>query len=418
MIKSLFSKIKNNTKVEKLSKFCLIFFLTLYTFSLPSFSGRPVWYILSYALMGLSAFFVVFRYVFYEKFYFDKKLIILIVFCAEAFIGTAIHSHSFRHWLTIVLLFFSLVVFLYGFNVIDNKRLIFKMIAFALLGFGLYFMYYYRADILRINLNSSLGDDFDNVNTIGTYFSLGSVLFLHIALTQRKPFEWLYVIPAAFLLFIGMFTGSRHFIITTGVAFITTIIIDFRRKKWIAVLAIIAVIALFFVVIQLPFLSTIRERINRGITTLFGIGNAKYDPSVVQRTIWPRYGYNIAGREVLFGYGADGFAIYSGIDTYSHNTYSEILCNFGVLGAGIFFSALLYPLMLVLKSKRRGDHIVVIIVVFYLVKGFFGVYFSSKDAYIMIALLFYLTKDLSLKQYYGFNALTEFVSTDLCEVRI
>lgn len=403
MISDMFSKIRESSKIKKFLEISLIISIALYTFSIPSFSGRVKWNLISYALMILSASLVVIKYFFYDKFFFDRRLLILLVFALEAFIGTAIWSHSFRHWITIVLLYITFVIFYYGFNAIGNKRLIYKIISCSLFAFGLYFGFVYRDSILRFNLGTPLGTAFDNVNTIGTYFSLASAMFLYLALTSKRKIEWVYFIPSFVMLFLGLFTGSRHFIITTGAAFIATILVSFKKRKWLALLLIVAAIALVYAVIQLPQLALLKERIDRGISTIFGVGNAKYDPSAVQRTIWPLYGFNIGVRNLLFGYGADGFMIYSGIGTYSHNTYSDIICNFGIFGAVIFYSALIYPLILSIRSRDRSINIVIVIVTFYLAKGFFGVYFASKDAYVMIALIMYLTKDIKLKEFVGFK---------------
>lgn len=403
MIKEAFLKLKNNSKFSNFLNVALIASLAIYIFSIPSFSGIAKWNLISYAFMAISAFIVFLKYFLYEKFVFNPRLLILLVFAIEAFIGTALYSHDFRHWFTIVLLLITLVVFYYAFNVIGNKTLIFRIIAYSLFAFALYFVFHYRVNILKFNLSEPLGGDFDNVNTIGTYFSLGSALFLYLALTGKKKIEWLHFIPCIAMLFLGLFTGSRHFIITTGVAFIVTVMVAFKKRKWLAALIIAGAIGLFFVIIQIPALAALKERIDRGISTLFGIGSAKYDPSAVQRFIWPQYGFNIGSRVLLFGYGAEGFSIYSGIGTYSHNTYSEIICNFGLLGCLIFYFALLYPLVLTIRSRDRSINVVYVIVSFYLVKGFFGVYFASKDAYMMIALLFYLTKDIKLGEYVGFG---------------
>lgn len=418
MLKSLIARIKASSKLNSILTVFLLISFALYIFSIPSFSARPRFYIISYGLMLLCGLFVFLKYLFYEKFVFNRRLLILLVFAIEAFIGTALHSHDFRHWLSIVLMFITLVIFYYGFCTIKNKRLIFKVIALSFFAFGLYFAFTYRSEILKINLDTPLGNDFDNVNTVGTYFSLSSAFFLYLALTNEKKLEWLYLIPSAIMLGLGLFTGSRHFIITTGVTFFVTIIVGFKRKKWIAAITIVVTVALFFAIIQLPQLALIKERIDRGITTLFGIGNAKFDPSVVQRTIWPQYGFNIGSRVMLFGYGAEGFSIYSGIGTYSHNTYSEIICNFGIIGAVIFYFSFLYCLILAIRSRDRRLNIVYVVVTFYIVKGFFGVYFASKDAYMMIALIMFLTKDIRLGNYVGFGVKNSLRSNTYCEVSI
>lgn len=418
MLKRLVLRIKSNQVFNKIIGICLLIVFALYIFSIPSFSGRSKLNLVSYGFMIFAALFVVLKYAFYEKFVFNRRLLILLIFALEAFIGTALFSHDFRHWLTILLMFLTLIVFYYGFCTIKNKRLIYKIIAFSFLAFGLYFAIHYRGSILKLDLENPMGEYFDNVNTVGTYFSLGSAIFLYLAITFKRKTEWLYLIPAFLMLFLGMFTGSRHFIITTGVTFIVAILVGFKKKKWIAALIIVAAIALFFAVIQLPPLAAFKERIDRGITTLFGIGNAKYDPSVVQRTIWPQYGINLGSRVLLFGYGAEGFSIYSGIGTYSHNTYSEIICNFGILGALIFFFSFIYSLILAIRSKDRSINFVIVVVTFYLIKGFFGVYFASKDAYLMIALIMFLTKDVHLGKYVGLLPKPSFKSIPYYEVQI
>ena len=418
MIKSFIAKLKESQKAKRTTYILLVAILSLYIFSLPSFSGRAKLNLISYALMAISIAIVSFRYVLYEKFVFDKKLLIVLFFVIEALIGTSFHSHEFIHWLTIMLLFVTLVVFYYGFKVIDNKRLILKMIGFALLAFGAYFALKYRLIIIKFNLEEPIDKIFDNQNTLGTYFSLGSAIFLYLALTSNKKMEWLYLIPCFIMLFLGLFTGSRHFIITTGVAFVSAILISFKKKKWLAALIIIGVIILFFIIIQLPPLAPFKERIDRAISTLFGIGNAKYDPSSVQRTIWPLYGFSIGSKVLFFGYGAEGFSMYSGIGTYSHNTFSEIFCNFGLFGTLIFYSAFLYPLVLLIRSKDNTIKFGIIVILFYFAKSFFGVCFNSKDTYIMLALLFYLTKDSSLGSFVGFGTKRVFTTNTYYEVQI
>ena len=418
MMERLFLRIKSNSKINVLLSIALILSLCAYVFSIPMFSALPKLNLISYALMAATAFIVFLKYFFYEKFVFNRRLLILLIFAIEAFIGTAFYSHDFRHWFTIVLLVVELFVFYYAFSAIGNRKWILRIISYGLFGFALYFAYYYRSDLLKFNLDKPLGTDFDNVNTVGTYFSLGSALFLYLALTSKRWFEWVHIIPCVVMLVLGFFTGSRHYIITTGAAFLTTMMVAFRKRKWLAPLLFAIAIGLLIVVIQIPSLAFLKERIDRGISTIFGTGNAKYDPSAVQRFIWPRYGFNIGSRVLLFGYGAEGFSIYSGIGTYSHNTYSEIICNFGLLGCLIFFFALLYPLILTIRSHDRRINITYVIVVFYLVKGFFGVYFASKDTYIMIALMLFLTKDIKLGEYVGLRKANALNNNQYCEVKI
>lgn len=404
MFNRLIISLRSSDKAHKIINIALLTSLALYIFSIPAFSARAKWNYVSYFLMALSAVFTIAEYVLYEKFFFDRRLLIFLIFILESLIGTFVFSHDFRHWLTIILVTLSFVIFYYAFNSIKDKHVIYLIISFAFLAFGAYFAIVYYKRVLTFKFSgSALGGYFDNVNAVGTYFSIGSVLFLYLALFNKKKLEYLYLIPALAMIYLGMFTGSRHFLITTFIAAFVVIFLSIKKRKWIALIGLMAAIGLFIILIQIPALSEFRERINRAITTLFGIGNAKIDPSVVQRTLWPRYGFNLGSKQLLFGYGVEGFSIYSGIGTYAHNNYAEVLCNFGILGLVIFYSAVLYPFFLAVRSKDKAKYIVIIIISFYLVKGFFGVYYSSKDAYMMLALCFCLVKDIHLGGFKEFN---------------
>lgn len=404
MSSKLITALRSSNRVHKVINVAFLVCLALYIFSIPAFSARAKWNYVSYFLMALCAAITMAEYALYEKLFFDRRLLIFVAFAAEALVGTIIFSHEFRHWLTIILVTLSLVIFYYAFNFVRDKRLIYQIIAFSLLAFGAYFAIVYYKRVLTFKISGdALGGYFDNVNAVGTYFSIGSVLFLYLALFNKKKLEYLYLIPALAMLYFGIFTGSRHFLITTFVAAFLVLFLSIKKRKWISLIVLGAAIGLFFIIIQMPSLADFRERINRAITTLFGIGNAKIDPSVVQRTLWPRYAFNLGSKQLLFGYGVEGFSIYSGIGTYAHNNYAEVLCNFGIVGLVIFYSAVLYPFFLAIKSKDKSKYIVIIIITFYLVKGFFGVYYYTKDAYMMLALCFCLVKNIRLGNFKEFN---------------
>lgn len=417
MFNKLISSLKNSDRAHKIINIALLTCLALYIFSIPAFSARPKWNYVSYFLMVLCAAMTVSEYVLYEKFFFDRRLLIFAVFILEALVGTAIFSHGFRHWLTIILVTLSLVIFYYGFNVIKDKNIIYRVIAFSFLAFGAYFTIIYHQRVLTFKISGgALGGYFDNVNAVGTYFSIGSILFFYLALFNKKKLEYLYLIPALGMIYLGVFTGSRHFLITTFVTAFVCLFLSLKKRKWISLIILVGVIGLFFVIIQIPQLADLRENLLRGLSTLFGIGNYKIDPSAVQRTLWPKYGFNLGSKELLFGYGTDGFSIYSGIGTYAHNNYAEVMCNFGILGFIIFHSVVLYPFFLAIRSKDRSKYIVIIIITFYLVKGFFGVYYSSKDAYMMLALCLCLVRDVRLGQF--ITIMKQEQNSKFCELSI
>lgn len=399
-MKKIIGNLRNNVVFKRILYFTMIIFLFLYVFSIPSFSGRPVWFILSYILMGaLSASVVLYTFL-YTKFEFNRRLILPGFFAIFAFVGTVIYSHEFRIWLTVLLMFVTLVVFYYSFVAINNKRLIFKIFVYAFLAFGLYFAFIYRSQIIHLQLTSSrLGNYFDNVNTVGFYFAIAFSFSLYLALFYKNKREWLYYLPALLFFALGFFTGSRAFLFVAAIGAIVAMYNKFKKHKFIFFICLGALIGLFFIIINIPALAFLKDQFDRTLYTLFGIGNFKVDGSTVQRTIWPGYAFYLGGRSLVFGYGCGGFAIYSGIGTYSHNNFAEIMCNFGMVGFIVFNLCYIIPLIRSIKSKSEEIVMVPILFFVFFSRSFFGVIYYSKEAYLVLALLYYLTKDCPLPKF-------------------
>ncbi|NLV28919.1 MAG: hypothetical protein GXY57_01985, partial [Erysipelotrichaceae bacterium] len=94
-----------------------------------------------------------------------------------------------------------------------------------------------------------------------------------------------------------------------------------------------------------------------------------------------------------------GFGIFSGIGTYSHNNFGEVLCNFGIIGFILYYANFFLPLTMSIRKKDEEMYIIAILVIVYLLRSFFGVTYYAKEAYLVIALLFFLTKDYGLYEF-------------------
>lgn len=396
-INSLLNKMRGNSKLKKITLYLVIVSMFLYTLSIPSFSGRAKIYLISYVLMALFAATTIFYVFVYDHFSFQKRHLLPVLFAAEALIGTAVFSHDFRRWVSIVLMVITLFVYYFAFIAINDSRLSLKIIVAAFLFFAFYFIIVYRNQIIKLNIDDRIGDYFDNPNAVGSYFSLSFAVSTYIAIIFSKKRDLFYLIPSAIFGLCGIFTGSRTFIILVIVSVSAILFVRFRTKKWLFLIIYVALVSLFFVAINLPVFATLKLRVDQTLYTLFGFGNSKVDHSSVQRVLWQKYGYYLGGRNLIFGYGCEGFSIYSGIGTYSHSNFSEVLCNFGVVGFSLFYSCYLVPLLYCFNGKKQDRFAVAVFVVYFLFKGFFGVSYYYKESYLIIALCMYLTNDSSLK---------------------
>ncbi|MCR4661089.1 MAG: O-antigen ligase family protein [Clostridia bacterium] len=393
LIGFLVDELRDNLKIKKIAYYLVAITMFLYTVSIPAFSGRAKIYIISYVLMALFAAATLFYVFVYDKFSFQKRHLISVLFALEAFIGTAIYSHDFRRWLSIFLMVITLFVYYFAFSAINNSRFSLKIIIFSFAVFALYFVIVYRNQILHLQISNRIGDYFDNPNAVGSYFSLAFSTSTYVAVMFEKKRELLYLIPSAIFVLCGIFTGSRTFIVLIVASLSVIVFIRFRTKKWLLLIVYALLVGLFFILINLPAFATLKMRVDQMLYTLFGIGNSKIDHSSIHRVLWQRYGYYLASHNLIFGYGCEGFSIYSGIGTYSHSNFSEVLCNFGIIGFSLFYACYLVPFLYCFGGKQKDRFAVIVFVIYFLFKGFIGVSYYYKESYLIIALCMYLTKD-------------------------
>lgn len=391
-VTKFFDYLRVNLFIKKALFVLVVVFMFLYTVSIPSFSGREKVYLISYGLMALFGGFTFVYTLIYGKFAFQKRHLLPLLFVLEALIGTTIYSHDFRRWLSILLMVITLFVYYFAFSIIKS-RFSLKIIIFAFVFFSFYFVFVYRNEIIHLNIENRIGTYFDNQNAVGSYFSLAFAASTYVGVMFEKKRELLYLISSALFGLCGIFTGSRTFIVLVAVSVSVILFIRFRKRKWLFLIIYACLVALFLIALNLPIFAKLKERFDELLYTLFGIGTSKFEHSTIQRVLWQEYGYYLGSQNLLFGYGCEGFSIFSGIGTYSHSNFSEVICNFGIVGFALFYSCYLIPLVNCFGSKQKDKYMVAIFVIYYLIKGFFGVSYYYKESYLIIALCMYLTKD-------------------------
>ena len=170
-----------------------------------------------------------------------------------------------------------------------------------------------------------------------------------------------------------------------------------KKHKVIFFAGLFSLIGLLAILINIPQLAFLKEQFGRTLYTIFGIGNSKVDASTVQRAVWPGYAFYLAGKNMLFGYGVEGFSIYSGVGTYAHNNFAEVICNFGLIGFLLFNACYIIPVFLSFRNRDEYTNLVPILFSIFFFRSFFGVTYYSKEAYMVIALLMFLVKDINLE---------------------
>ena len=399
-MKKIVLRLKNSILSQKVLYISICIFLGLYFFSIPSFSNRIPWNIISYGLMALLLAATFLYTVFYGERKLDKKVFVPLAFVIYAFLCTVINTRSaLRVCLSVLLMALSFIAVLYACKAINNIRLILKILIFAFLAFSIYFVivpeYTLKILTFKISMKNRLGGYFDNVNLIGSYFAIGFGLSLYLGLINNKKIDYLYCLACLPFAYLGLFTGSRAFIMLIAIFVIAIFYVKLRRKKFIFFITLGAMITLLvFLVI---FVAPLREQFDKTIYTIFGIGEPdpkKIDTSTIQRVLWMRYGFALGSKNLIIGLGCDGFTYHSGVGTYTHNNFAEVLCDFGIPGFMFFYFIIIYPFILYHVSKKEYKTIVIPLTFYYLIKSMFGVFYNYKDFYLLIAVCYYVVDDV------------------------
>ena len=366
-------------------------FLFLYIFSIPSFGGRQGLNIITYACMILLAIFVILYFLFYKGVYFKKEIFIIPTFTLFAFIGTIIYSKEFRGYVTLVLLCLSFLIVYFAFCIICDRNLSITILIVALSCFFVYFIIHFKDQVINFSNYGSesfrLGYPFDNPNGVASICVVGFTLSLFAVLFFKTKLRFFALISLLLSGFVGICTGSRTFIIMSILVLLILLFFCFKKHKFIYFLVVASLIVSFIILINLPFLNTIKERFIRIINTFVG-NSTRVDTSSISRITWLKYGFFLGNKSLFIGYGYGGFAKYSGVGTYAHSNFSEVFCDFGIIGLLLFYSPLFYCAYKCIKRKTESLPFIITIVIYYCFASLANVFFYNKLYYIVLSLLF------------------------------
>lgn len=276
--------------------------------------------------------------------------------------------------------------------IIDNNKLIIRVIAFSFFIFSLYYIFVYKDSILNYASYQydefRLGWEFENPNTVGSFMTLALALSSYVVIFQKDYFRFSFILPSLTFLLVGFTTGSRTFIISIFVIAFVYVLMLFKRHVLISLLISVAIISASVVLINfVPFLSTIKYRLDDTINAFL---NGGASGSTLERILWQKYGFYLSSRRMLFGFGESGFAYASGVMTYTHGNFTEMLCDFGIIGFLLFYFFTLGPAFYVVFSSKKDKGIIIAISFILLFDGFLSVYYYDKCTYVVMALCYYL----------------------------
>ena len=388
--KGMFSSLKKSFLNDKLGfillSFCYLFlFLTVSTLPLFTYTSNSL--ITNLLSIG-SVFFIVIYLFFRGKIILNSFIVCYLLFVIYAIIVTlcGTNKFGFDRLLSIVTLYsLTICIMEFGFNKKCLNFFVFSMCVSAIL-FSLFFAITYKTEILTLSFSERLGSDYGNVNQIATIFDIGFLFLIYTAISKKRIYFFL-LLPALVCLFFTILTGSRWGLVSLvfGFAVLFYLLVGRRYKLEFLIAAVFAVL-LVIILLQLPAFSFYKKHFST-VFDFFTKPNKKGSSSMRMSMIID--GFRMWFRNLIFGFGAEGFNANSSYGVYSHSTYVELLTNFGLIGFLLFA----YPIYALLNDtlvlKRQSKFLFMSgIVIFFIFYSLFSMFHISKPGIICLGFFF------------------------------
>lgn len=230
-----------------------------------------------------------------------------------------------------------------------------------------------------------------NVNTVAIRLGMMVIPCYYKFYFERN---YIYFFPYLIGVITMLLTGSKQsliFIIMSLTIF-TIIRNGFRIHKYIFPLTLIMVVfsAIFYIN---SLYNIIGKRIIDFIGALgLNIEGAQYSYSTTMRLFMYKKGIEAFKSKPIFGGGWFYFSEYTGLGTYSHSNYIELLVTYGIVGFLLYYSLVFYILLKLFKliKKDRYSNMLFVLNFVFLLDDFVAIQFSMNSLYYFLLCFSYL----------------------------
>lgn len=194
-----------------------------------------------------------------------------------------------------------------------------------------------------------------NVNTLAIYLGSMSIPCIFKVFMENK---FKYLIPYILSVILIFMTGSKKglLFIILGIAILSILKYGFKLYKYL--IPILVGVLIIFLILNIEYFYNILGF--RIIDFLGSVGfktvNSNYSYSTNIRLLMMKLGYDAFLTKPLFGGGWFYFSYYSGLGTYSHNNFLELLTTYGLSGFILYYSIFIFLLSKLKKILKRDNY--------------------------------------------------------------
>jgi O-antigen ligase len=209
-------------------------------------------------------------------------------------------------------------------------------------------------ELQDLHIKTSIGGAFNdsdrfagtlgNANTAALYGVVSVIASLTCFSSRKKLINFLLLLVGAFSgITLVYFSGSRKGVIgLIMISLMVPFVLGGTRKvnfKAVVILAL-SLPTLVYLSWELILLMPNSSRF------LLVLSEGRYaDGSTTERYEMLETAFHLWKQKPIFGYGFDGFTDFGGFGTYSHNTFTEILTNGGIIGCALILMFYISPIV-------------------------------------------------------------------------
>lgn len=336
--------------------------LFLYSFALVVFSGMAettmIENFIGAALVGVFVIESSINNDFTLRWHWTMGFIMLFVACA--FATLVLNPEAIRRFITVILV---MILFFVVYNIIAETRSILPVALGLTLGLFYTIILQYDQILLSIDgvsqerLSGLIGNPNDY-----SYYLFATPLILLLPIFGKYKINpivryGIFGVIFIFSVLIITTTGSRKGIILLAFILISTFIVISKRESALVKLQYLVVFSLFIVFLFNIFAeSAFYDRVEN--IFLYSRGQEVDESSLETRDNMISTALIMWTEKPFTGWGLDSFRIHGGYGTYSHNNYTEILFNMGLIGFVLyygFFVSVVFICFKLLKKYKNTD---------------------------------------------------------------
>lgn len=384
-------------RINKLSKrlnTLSFLFLIFYVISVFAFSGNEQLNILSQILFIMFAFLTLITlFIYNNKIIIDKFQIFIFIFFLYtilSFFWSIDDNAAFQKISTLFQLFIMTLLLIFNNNIVKYENYVTSILSISGLVLTIYAYIFYGLDkVIYAILNGvRLGEEISQVNVFAIYVSIFFITCLYKIIYDKK---YIFIFIAIFPFLLILSTISKKAILMIVFAYLMLLILKVRKRKRLIIPFIISIfIVLLPMLIEIPFLSNVIERLTYMLNIFSDDGVV--DNSTLIRKNMIEIGIDLIKKRPLFGYGLDSFKFFysmiaGGRLTYSHNNFIEISVNLGLFGLFIYYGLFYKVIKDLFHQIKKGNEKCILmftILIVYVLIDIAWVSYYNKLTYILL----------------------------------